>query len=187
VIDAMPDACIRLPGPSWIPLWAAISIGGFFVLGTYHLWMLALVSLIVGTGIIIYWLWTGTAIIPEKPAKDVGLGLTLPLYMSGRSSPSWWAMFITMLALLTAFISLEDRHHRDVDPGVDRAQSRLGEGRRTLDRLGVSDVGRADERLAPRGFDLGRACLQRLDVPRNQRHSGAARAARPRDRPPHST
>ncbi len=106
VIDAKPDACIRLPGPSWIPLCAAVSIGGFFVLGTFYLWVPALISLIIGTAVIIYWLWTGTAIIPEKPQKDVGLGLTLPLYMSGPNSPSWWAMFITMLALLTAFVSL---------------------------------------------------------------------------------
>jgi len=106
VIDAKPEACVRLPGPSWVPLLAALGIGGFFVLGTYHLWMMALGSLILGTGIIIYWLWTGTAIIPEKPKKDVGLGLTLPLYMSGPSSPGWWAMFITMLALTTAFVSL---------------------------------------------------------------------------------
>jgi cytochrome c oxidase subunit I+III len=106
VIDAKPDACVRLPGPSWIPLWAAITIGGFFVLGTFHLWMPALACMVVGTGVIIYWLWTGTAIIPEKPEKYVGLGLTLPLYMSGPKSPSWWAMFITMLALTTAFASL---------------------------------------------------------------------------------
>ena len=38
--------------------------------------------------------------------KDVGLGLTLPLYMSGPSSVGWWAMFITMLADLTAFVCL---------------------------------------------------------------------------------
>jgi cytochrome c oxidase subunit I+III len=68
--------------------------------------MLALVSLVLGTAIIMYWLWTGTAVIPEKPQKDVGLGLTLPLYMSGPNSPGWWAMFITMFALLTAFISI---------------------------------------------------------------------------------
>ena len=105
-IDAKPEQCLRLPGPSFVPLYAALATGGFFVFGTYHLWMLALVSLMLATGIIMYWLWTGTAIIPEKPAKDVGLGLTLPLYRSGPSSVSWWAMFITMLALMTAFASL---------------------------------------------------------------------------------
>ena len=123
VIDAKPEVVARLPGPSWIPLWAAITIGGFFVLGTYHLWMLALVSLVIGTGIIIYWLWTGTAWIPEKPEKGIGLGLTLPLYNSGPASVGWWAMFITMLALLTAFISLVFAYyffwtiHPDFPPG----------------------------------------------------------------------
>jgi cytochrome c oxidase subunit I+III len=106
VVDATPQQCTRLPGPSWIPLFAAIATGGFFVLGTFHQWMWALVSLIVATFVIMYWLWTGTAIIPEKPEKYVGLGKTLPIYISGPSSVSWWAMFITMLAILTAFASL---------------------------------------------------------------------------------
>jgi cytochrome c oxidase subunit I+III len=53
-----------------------------------------------------YWLWRGTALIPEKEEKDVGLGLRLPLYVSGPDSVGWWAMFITMLAILTAFVCL---------------------------------------------------------------------------------
>ena len=70
------------------------------------MWLAACASLALAAGIIIYWLWTGTAVIPEKPEKPVGLGLTLPIYRSGPQSVSWWAMFITMLALLTAFVSL---------------------------------------------------------------------------------
>jgi cytochrome c oxidase subunit I+III len=80
--------------------------GGFFIFGTYHLWGLALVSLALATAIIVYWLWTGTAVIPEKAEKDVGLSVRLPLYASGPDSVGWWAMCITMLAVLTAFISL---------------------------------------------------------------------------------
>ena len=57
-------------------------------------------------GVILFWLWTGTATIPEKEEKDVGLGLTLPLYASGPASVGWWAMFITMLADMTAFVCL---------------------------------------------------------------------------------
>jgi cytochrome c oxidase subunit I+III len=34
------------------------------------------------------------------------LGLTLPLYVSGPSSVGWWAMLITMLADITAFVCL---------------------------------------------------------------------------------
>ncbi|HET9533062.1 MAG TPA: cytochrome c oxidase subunit I [Blastocatellia bacterium] len=106
VIDAQPEQVLRLPGSSFIPLVAALMTGGFFILGTFYLWWLALASLAVATGVILYWLWTGTAIIPEKEEKDVGLGLKLPIYASGPKSVGWWAMFITMLAVLTAFVSL---------------------------------------------------------------------------------
>ena len=61
-------------------------------------------SLVLSVGVFSYWLWNGP--IPEKYEKDVGLGLTLPTYLSGSASISWWAMCITMLADLTAFISL---------------------------------------------------------------------------------
>jgi cytochrome c oxidase subunit I+III len=60
----------------------------------------------VAIGVILLWLWTGTGVIPEKPRKDVGLGLTLPLYVSGPRSVGWWAMLITMLGDTTAFLSL---------------------------------------------------------------------------------
>ena len=55
---------------------------------------------------VLYWLWTATAVIPEKPEKDVGLGLALPIYVSGPQSVGWWAMFITMVGDGTAFGSL---------------------------------------------------------------------------------
>ena len=83
VIDAKPEQCLRLPGSSFITLFAALTTGGFFIFGTYHLWWLALMSLALAIGIISYWLWTGTAIIPEKDEKDVGLGLKLPALYFG--------------------------------------------------------------------------------------------------------
>jgi len=106
VVDAQPEQCQRLPGPTFITLFAALATGGFFIFGTYHLWWLAFISLALAICVILYWLWTGTAIIPEKDEKEAGLGLKLPLYVSGSSSVGWWAMFITMLADLTAFVSL---------------------------------------------------------------------------------
>ena len=105
-IDSEPVQCLRLPGPSFIPAIAAVTLGGFFILGTFYLWTPALISLAIAVAVIWRWLWMGTAVIPEKEEKDVGLGLTLPLYVSGPSSVGWWAMFITMLAIATAFVSL---------------------------------------------------------------------------------
>jgi cytochrome c oxidase subunit I+III len=106
VIDAEAQQCQRLPGSSFITLWAALTTGGFFIFGTFHWWGAAIISLALALVVIMYWLWTGTALLPEKEAKYVGLGLTLPLYVSGSQSVGWWAMFITMLAVFAAFIAL---------------------------------------------------------------------------------
>ena len=105
-IDARPLQVQRLPGNSFLPLLAAVTLGGFFIFGTFHLWTLAIVSTVLAILVIGAWLWTGTAPIPEKPEKDVGLGLTLPLYVSGPATIGWMGMFITMLADMTAYVSL---------------------------------------------------------------------------------
>lgn len=105
-IDALPVQCLRVGGSTFLTLFAALFTGGVFILSTFHWWWSALASGVLALVTILMWLWTGTAVIPEKPQKDVGLGLTLPIYVSGSSSVGWWAMFITMLGDLTAFISL---------------------------------------------------------------------------------
>jgi cytochrome c oxidase subunit I+III len=105
-IDARPLQIQRLPGPSYITMLTALSTGGFFILGTFHLWWPATASLALTVFVAGYWLWTGTAHLPEKEQKDAGLGLTLPLYVSGPASVGWWAVFIMMLADLTAFVCL---------------------------------------------------------------------------------
>jgi cytochrome c oxidase subunit I+III len=105
-IDAKPVQCLRVPGPTFLTFYAAMFTGGVFILSTFHLWRPAAISGVLALGTILVWLWTGTAFIPEKEEKNVGLGLTLPLYASGVHSVGWWAMFITMLGDMTAFFSL---------------------------------------------------------------------------------
>jgi cytochrome c oxidase subunit I+III len=105
-IDARPVQCLRVPGPTFITHFAALFSGGFFIFATYKWWWPAIISGVLGVLSIFTWLWQGTAWIPEKKEKDVGMGKTLPLYISGPNAVGWWAMFITMTADLTAFISL---------------------------------------------------------------------------------
>lgn len=106
VVDARPQQCLRVAGPSFIPLFTALFTGGAFIFATFHLWKLAAVSTVLAIASIVYWLWSGTAIIPEKERKDIGLGVEVPLYVSGSGSVGWWAMFITLLADVTAFVCL---------------------------------------------------------------------------------
>ena len=105
VLDARPKLVIRLGTPSFLPMLTAIALGGVFILTTYHLYWSALVSGVLTVAVVLRWLWT-TAEIPEKPAKAIGHGLEVPLYVSGPVAPGWWAMFITMLADATAFSGL---------------------------------------------------------------------------------
>ncbi len=106
VLDAEPIQCLRVPGPSFVPMWAAIFLGACFIAATFHLWTVTIAALVVAIAVILFWLWKATAVIPEKETKYVGLGLELPLYVSGPHSVSWWAMFITMMGDATAFLSL---------------------------------------------------------------------------------
>ncbi len=106
VLDGKPLQCLRVPGPSFMPAVAAATTGVVFISGTFKWWFLLFVMLAVAIVSIMVWLWRGTALIPEKHEKDVGLGLKLPLYKSGPHSVGWWAMFITMSGDATAFLGL---------------------------------------------------------------------------------
>lgn len=106
VLDATPEQVQRLPANSFRPLAAAIFIGTCFIAATFEWWWLAAAGGIIGIGVILGWLWTGTARPPEAATMDAGRGLTLPLYASGPRSVGWWAMCITMVGDATAFISL---------------------------------------------------------------------------------
>ncbi|HWK65858.1 MAG TPA: cytochrome c oxidase subunit I [Rhizobiaceae bacterium] len=106
VLDARPIQVQRVGGTSCVTIVSAFSLGAVFVALTFHWWLTALACGVAAFSAIVYWLWTGTAEIPEKPEKYAGLGLTLPLYSSGIVSVGWWAMFITMVGDGTAFASL---------------------------------------------------------------------------------
>jgi cytochrome c oxidase subunit I+III len=106
VLDAKPIQCLRVGGTSRLTIVSALSLGGVFVALTFHWWITGVLFGAVTLAAILAWLWTGTNDIPEKPEKDVGLGLTLPLYISGPQSVGWWGMFITMVGDGTAFGSL---------------------------------------------------------------------------------
>ncbi len=106
VLDAKPIQCLRVGGTSYLTILSAMALGGVFVAITFHWWIITALCAAAFLAFVIGWLWTGTAIPPEKAEKDVGLGLSLPLYVSGPASVGWWAMFITMVGDGTAFGSL---------------------------------------------------------------------------------
>jgi cytochrome c oxidase subunit I len=106
VLDAQPIQVLRVAGPGWLPMIAAVGLGMVFIFMTFKWWILTALGGVVFLAAVLAWLWTGTAEIPEKKTKDIGGGERLPLYVSGYKSTGWWAMFITMTGDLTAFLAL---------------------------------------------------------------------------------
>jgi cytochrome c oxidase subunit I+III len=106
VLDAEPEQVLRVGGTSYVTIVSAFSLGAVFVSLTFKWWIAAGLAAAICFCAVIWWLWTGTAEIPEKTRKHVGRDLTLPLYASGPASVGWWAMFIVMVGDGTAFASL---------------------------------------------------------------------------------
>ncbi len=106
VLDAEPEQVLRVGGTSYITIISAVTLGTVFVALTFKWWVLSAFSGVAFLAAILWWLWTGTGHMPEKAEKNVGRGLTLPLYASGVKSVGWWGMFITMVGDGTAFASL---------------------------------------------------------------------------------
>jgi cytochrome c oxidase subunit I+III len=65
----------------------------------------ALVFGIAALAAVIVWLWS-TDPGPSHPDVDIGGGIRLPVYMTGPSSHSWWAMIVLIVVSAMAFGSL---------------------------------------------------------------------------------
>jgi cytochrome c oxidase subunit I+III len=104
-IEGAPQYLMRMPGAGWAPVWAAIFMAGFFLLLTVKLLVLSLISGVLAIAGVIVWMWSSDP-APAEP-KDIGGGITLPTYVSGPTSHSWWAMVILLLvagSLYLAFV-----------------------------------------------------------------------------------
>ena len=102
---AEPQYIAILPGPGWPPLLAAVGTAAFFLLLTVKLLWLAVAGGILALVMLLVWAW-GTDPGPGDGPAPVARGLSLPVYMTGRSAHSWWAMIVIMVVLGATFGSL---------------------------------------------------------------------------------
>jgi cytochrome c oxidase subunit I+III len=103
-IEAIPQYVIKMPGPGWPPILAAAFTAAFFLLLTIKLLTIASVCGVLAVFFILVWTW-GLDPGHEKGNVAIGSGLSLPTYMSGPSSHSWWAMIVLMLVAGSLFLS----------------------------------------------------------------------------------
>ena len=104
-IEARPQYVLRLPGPGWPPVLAALGTAGFFLLLTVKLMVPAALFGALALAMILRWLWDADP-APDQAAVDVGGGLRLPMSCTGSSSHSWWAMVMLIMVCASIFASL---------------------------------------------------------------------------------
>jgi len=102
-IEATPQYLLRLPGPGWSPLLAAVFTAAFFMLLTVKAVVLALICGLLGIALVIVWMWSSD--LEPLPPVDIGADIKLPTYASGSSSHSWWAMIILLLVAGSLYLS----------------------------------------------------------------------------------
>jgi cytochrome c oxidase subunit I+III len=104
-IEAVPQYVLRLPGPGWTPLLAALFTAAFFLLLTVKLTLLATLCGVFAIVMMLIWMW-GSDPAPTAPVP-IGGGITLPTYVAGSQSHSWCAMVVLLLvagSLYLAFV-----------------------------------------------------------------------------------
>ena len=102
-IEATPQYLLRLSGPGWSPVLAAVFTAAFFMLLTVKAVVLALICGLLAIAFMIAWMWGSD---PEPlPPVAVGTDLKLPTYASGSSSHSWWAMITLLLVAGSLYLS----------------------------------------------------------------------------------
>ncbi|MFN3387781.1 MAG: cbb3-type cytochrome c oxidase subunit I [Allosphingosinicella sp.] len=100
---AEPQYLQIMPGPSPWPLLAAVFTAGFFLLLTIQAYTPAVISGIVTIPCVLRWLWeTDRPVAPEE--VDVGAGIMLPTYVTGRSTHGWWAMTVLLIVIFMIFL-----------------------------------------------------------------------------------
>ena len=102
-VEATPQAVLRLPGPGWPPVIAAVGTAGFFLLLTVKLAFAAFACGIVAVVSSLVWLWQSDP--PPGQPVDVGRGIKLPIYFSGPKSHGWWAVVILLLVAASLYLA----------------------------------------------------------------------------------
>ncbi|WP_353645286.1 cytochrome c oxidase subunit I [Mesorhizobium sp. WSM2239] len=103
-IDARPQYVIQMPGPGWPPLLAAIFTAACFLLLTIKLVIVAVVCGVIAVAFCLIWTWS----LDPGPAKgsiDIGGGISLPTYVTGPTSHSWWAMVVLMFVAASLYLA----------------------------------------------------------------------------------
>ncbi|MGE7468206.1 cytochrome c oxidase subunit I [Bosea sp. NPDC003192] len=102
-IEAEPQYLMRLSGPGYAHVSAALFTASFFLLLTVKAVTLAAICGVLAVISILVWMWDSDP--PSAGKVDIGGGIVLPTYASGPASHSWWAVVILLLVAAALYLS----------------------------------------------------------------------------------
>ena len=100
-----PEHVAILPGNSWLPIAAAATLGGFFLLMLAGLYPFAPLFLIGTAWLVWRWAWSNGS-RADIGAIDAGDGLRLPTSFEAQGTTGWWGSIFALSASATLFASL---------------------------------------------------------------------------------
>lgn len=102
-VEAEPQYLMRLPGPGWAHVLAAVFTAAFFLLLTVKAVTIALTCGALAVVMIVAWMWNSD---PASVGRaDIGGGIALPTYVSGPVHPAWWAMCVLIAVAGALYLS----------------------------------------------------------------------------------
>ncbi len=105
-IDATPQAIQHLPGPTYLPLVAALatSIVAIGILSAAYL--VSVFGLVVLIVMIMRWVWPKRQVLEFLRDSDLPERSGLPVLLSGTLSPTWWGMICWLTMFASGFSAL---------------------------------------------------------------------------------
>jgi cytochrome c oxidase subunit I+III len=103
-VEAEPDYVLRVAGPGWSHVFAAVFMAAFFLLLTVKWVVVAMACGIAAVVFCVVWAWQ----LDPAPGTDpihIGGSIRLSTYVSGPRSHAWWAMVILVLVGGSLYLS----------------------------------------------------------------------------------
>jgi cytochrome c oxidase subunit I+III len=105
-ITAEPQAIQNLPGPTYVPLYAALGLLVAFSGALFEYYALAGAGLIFFVGALIAWMWPDEDRLEMIRTTGIDAQAGLPVFSTGTRSTGWWAMVCVLITTGTAFGAL---------------------------------------------------------------------------------
>jgi cytochrome c oxidase subunit I+III len=103
ILDGVPQHVVRLPGPTFLPMFAAAATAVVFVGVLLSAYAASAAGAAAFLLILLVWLWEP---LPEKDSKDVGKGRRFPIDIGDQRSPAWVGAIVFLLVDAAIFASL---------------------------------------------------------------------------------